>query len=359
MDKIKVMVVDDSAFMRRLLTDLLEVDSAIEVVGTAANGVEFLEEVPRLKPDVVTLDIHMPQMDGISALRKLMETNPLPVVLLSSVTKEGSDVTTEGLLLGAVDFLTKPITWDNIEGFREQLALKVKTAANANLRGLVKELPPTPPPKTSLHAGAAQRLIAIGSSTGGPKALETLLSGLSPHLPACVLISQHMPGQFTAALAQRLNNSCPLEVREARSGDVLKEGLVLLAPGEYHLRVTPRRVVQLTTEEPDATIRPSIDVMISSAVQVYGAQMVAVILTGMGRDGAAACLKVKEAGGLVVAQDETTSVVYGMPKAVVENGAAHMSLPGHSIAEFLNWYVNGLKQGSFPRLNGRPDLTER
>ncbi|MCK9221898.1 MAG: chemotaxis response regulator protein-glutamate methylesterase [Limnochordia bacterium] len=357
--KVRVMVVDDSAFMRRLISDLLEKDPDLEVVSTAANGLEFLDKVRQVKVDVVTLDVHMPGMDGITALGEMMKTRPIPVVLLSSVTKEGSDITTEGLLLGAVDFLTKPIAWDNIEQFRDQLILKVKTAATANMTGLVGGLPTKPLPSVRACADGAARLIAIGSSTGGPRALEILLAGLAPDLPAGIIISQHMPGQFTASLAQRLNDTCPLEVREAKTGDTLNQGLALLTPGDYHMRVTNRCSVELTTEEKDTHIRPSIDVMISSAAQVYGPQMVAVILTGMGRDGAAGCVQAKRAGGLVVAQDEATSVVYGMPKAVKENGTAHLSLPINGIAEFLNWYIKGLEKGDSPKLNRLPYLTER
>ncbi|HOS94866.1 MAG TPA: chemotaxis response regulator protein-glutamate methylesterase, partial [Armatimonadota bacterium] len=336
----RVLVVDDSAFMRKMIAELLGAEPDVEVVGSARNGEEGVALTQSLRPDVVTLDIEMPVMDGLTALRTIMAKCATPVVMLSSLTADGGDITMRALRYGAADFVHKPsgaISLD-IAKVRDELVSKVRAAATVDVRRLAPSVLPVPAmpaaapvspeaPRRAPTAGPADRLVAIGTSTGGPRALQAVVPFLPADLPAGVLIVQHMPPKFTKSLADRLNADSQIEVREAQPGDTVTTGVALLAPGDYHMRVTADRRIELTQDPPLWGVRPAVDVMLDSAVRLFERRMLAVVMTGMGRDGRDGCVQVRQAGGRVVAEHEETCVVYGMPRAVVEAGVADEVLP--------------------------------
>jgi len=338
--KIDVLVVDDSAYMRKVVSNLLQSDEDIFVVDTARDGLDALEKVKKWKPDVVTLDVEMPRLDGLSALERIMRECPTPVVMLSSLTQEGSETTIRALTIGAVDFVPKPsgtISLD-IHKVKEELITKVKVAARASVVNLgtpVVAVPPKPVvPSAVMPVGAIpDKLVIIGSSTGGPNALQQVVPRLPGNLPAAVLIVQHMPPGFTNSLANRLNETSQLEVREAREGDVLQCGKAFVAPGGYHMVLISKTVIGLNQNPPVHSVRPAVDVTFESAVNYYKSQIVGVILTGMGYDGSSGMALVKKMGGKTIVQNEETSVVYGMPRVVVEMGKADRILPVQKIAD--------------------------
>jgi two-component system, chemotaxis family, protein-glutamate methylesterase/glutaminase len=348
--KIRVLVVDDSAFMRLTVSRRLASDPGIEVLDTAKDGIDALDKIARLTPDVVTLDVEMPKLDGLGVLEQLMRRRPMPVVMLSSLTGPGSAATIKALELGAVDFVQKPggsIVAD-IEQVAIELVTKIKHAANARVRPLLashspvadRQAPalstaaPAQPAKPALSASARwNRLLVIGSSTGGPRALHEVVPRLRADLPVAYLIVQHMPAGFTRAMAERLDGESRLVVREAVEGDGLRAGLALVAPGGKHLRLDQRGLVHLAEDPPVNGVRPAIDVTLESAVTAFGGHVNAVILTGMGSDGTRSARALKAAGGRVMAEDESTCVVYGMPRSIVEAGLADAVVPLHSVAE--------------------------
>lgn len=339
----RVLVVDDSAFMRVTLTRLLSEDPELQVVGTARDGIDALEKVEALRPDVITLDVEMPRMDGLEFLRQLMMTRPTPVVMLSSLTQEGADTTVEALALGAVDFASKPQRLTTIHQISDDLVAKVKRAARARVvqttsprRPAIAE--PGPTAISSARAGsrgAWQNLLVIGSSTGGPRALRQVLSGLPADLPTPVLVVQHMPPGFTRSLAANLDQCTPLRVREAAAGDVLERGVALVAPGGYHMTPTREGVIRLDQGPTVNGVRPSVDVTLLGTVAVYGGHVLAVVLTGMGRDGLDGAMALKRAGGIVLAEHESTCVVYGMPRSIVEAGLADEVAPIDQMADAI------------------------
>lgn len=334
--KIKVMIVDDSAFMRTAIARLLESDPMIQVAGTARDGLEALEQLELLRPDVLTLDVEMPRMDGLTALARIMERSPTPVIMLSALTLQGAEATLRALNLGAVDFVPKPSgsLSLNIHAVREELIRKVKAAARARL---TRSSPAARADPGSAPVGAKacpgpfsrrHKLIVIGSSTGGPKALHGLLPQLPADLQACLLIVQHMPIGFTRCLAEGLDRISSIVVREAQPGDRLATRLALIAPGDQHLIVREDGHVYLDGRAPRLHgVRPAVDLTLESAARLYGSALIAVILTGMGSDGTQGAALVKANGGYVIAEDESTCVVYGMPKQVVEGGYADAVLP--------------------------------
>lgn len=339
----RVLVVDDSAFMRVTLTKLLSEDPELQVVGTARDGIDALEKVETLCPDVITLDVEMPRMDGLEFLRQLMAIRPTPVVMLSSLTQEGADTTVEALALGAVDFAGKPQRLTTIHQISDDLVAKVKRAARARVvqttasrRSMIAE--PGPTAISSVRAGARgvwQNLLVIGSSTGGPRALRQVLSGLPADLPAPVLIVQHMPPGFTRSLAANLDQCSPLRVREAAAGDALERGVALVAPGGYHMTPTREGVIRLDQGPTVNGVRPSVDVTLLGTVAVYGGRVLAVVLTGMGHDGLDGAMALKRAGGIVLAEHESTCVVYGMPRSIVEAGLADEVAPIDQMADAI------------------------
>lgn len=331
---IKAIVADDSAFMRKVVSDILSSDAEIQVVAACRDGREAVEKVLSLSPDVVTLDIEMPNMNGLEALGEIMRRQPTPVVILSALSKENADETIKALELGAVDFIQKPsgsISLD-IGVLKEEIISKVKTAAKAQLKKISHAVEPV----GKFKWRAKNQLIIIGASTGGPQAIAEILPALPPDLPAAVLLVQHMPPTFTKSYAERLNRICRLPVREAEDGDAVERGVVLLAPGDYHMNVVDSRV-ELNHGERVHSVRPAVDVTMRSAAEIYGENIIGVLLTGMGSDGALGLKAVKERGGRTIAQDESTCVVFGMPRAAIELGCVDRVLPIHLIAgEIIN-----------------------
>ncbi len=341
MNKVRVLVVDDSALMRKLIPQMLEADGSIEVVGTAMDGNFCLRKLEELKPQVVTLDLEMPGMNGIDTLKEIMRRHPVPVIVVSSHSTEGASVTLKALALGAFDFVTKPKDASAVTVTAAELIAKIKAAAGCKVvrAGLATAIPARP---VKILAGksvhAPNKIVAIGVSTGGPQALEFLLAQLPGDFPGTIVVVQHMPEGFTEMFARRLDESCPLQVKEAQSGDVLEAGRVLICPGSRHLRVKRLPLGDVAVLGDDASVnghRPSVDVLFHSVAQEFGSQAIAALMTGMGDDGAEGLGAVKKAGGLTIAQSEDSCVVFGMPKAAIERGYATRVVGLDSLAAVL------------------------
>lgn len=339
--KIRVLIVDDSAVTRSVLTRELAPFSDIEIVGTAADPYIARDKIVALRPDVITLDVEMPRMDGITFLRKLMEHFPTPAIVLSTLTGRGTEHAVAALEAGAVDVLAKPSDGHGVQNIGGMLSEKIRVVARATVRRLDPVLPPPPKPTApaavSAAAGSVDRLIAIGASTGGVQALTTVLTQFPANAPA-TLVVQHMPEKFTASFAARLNAMCAVEVKEAADGDLVVPGRVLLAPGGRHMllrKAGTRFSVQLKDGPPVFHQRPSVEVTFDSVTKCAGNIAVGAILTGMGCDGARALLSMRQAGARTLAQDEATSVVFGMPGEAVRCGAAERVVPLDKIAGTL------------------------
>jgi two-component system, chemotaxis family, protein-glutamate methylesterase/glutaminase len=346
---IRVLVVDDSAFMRKVLSDLMQTDPAITVIGTARDGLDGVQKFTTLQPDVVTLDIEMPNLDGYGTLREIMAKRPTPVVMVSSLTREGAEATVRALALGAVDFVAKPsgsISL-NMHVTRDELVAKVKAAAGATprYRRVLGELPPlrreakVDRPVIRDIGPLPRKLVLIGCSTGGPGALHQIIPRLPGDLAAAVLVVQHMPPGFTRSLAGRLDEISAIPVKEAAEGDRLQSGHVLVAPGGFHMTVGSDGLIRLNQDPPVHGVRPAVDKTFESVIPLFGQHLVGVILTGMGYDGAKGMVGVKKHGGRTIAEDASTCVVYGMPKVVAEMGAADQVLPVHEIADAIGRLV--------------------
>jgi two-component system chemotaxis response regulator CheB len=342
---IRVLIVDDSAFIRVVFRDILTKDKDIEVIGVARDGYEAVEKVVELNPDVVTLDIEMPKLNGLEALKLIMKKHPVPVVMASTLTQEGAKETITALSIGAVDFVPKPTkgTMKNIRSIEEELLLKVKAAAKSNLKTVKMESPkysivkskPTPLKKTF------NKLVLIASSTGGPKALEYVIPKLDGSKPMAVLLVQHMPPKFTASLADRLDKISSLKVVEAKEGEPIISGHCYVAPGDFHMEIkdydgTP--IITLNKKDKLWGVRPSADILFESVANYYKNPLIATILTGMGKDGSKHILNVKKnnSQNVVITQSKETCVVYGMPKSVDATGATDYSLPLDQIANKIN-----------------------
>lgn len=345
---VRVMVVDDSAYMRFTISKFLGETAGISVVGTARDGQEALELLPRLKPDVITLDVEMPRLDGLSTLRQIMATDPRPVIMLSSLTTEGARETIQALTLGAVDCVTKPVAKANMRAVMDEVIAKVRASARAKV-GRILPAPTAPLAASRPAAGdrakstrrltAQDRVVVIGSSTGGPRALNTVVPELSASLSAAVLIVQHMPVGFTRSLADRLDQSAAFKVKEAEPGDTLEVGQVLLAPGGFHMTLDNNNRVALNQNPTVHGVRPAIDVTMESVARRFGAATVGVVLTGMGRDGTNGALLIRGAGGKVVAEAESSCVVWGMPRSVVEANAADVVVPLNEVGRAIERLV--------------------
>ena len=354
MKKIRVLIVDDSALMRKMLGDILSSDPRIEVVGTARDGQDGLEKIAALSPDVVTMDVEMPRKDGLTALEEIMRVRPMPVVMVSSLTQRGAEVTMKALSLGCVDFVGKPsgATSLNIRVVGAELISKVITASMARVRSLRGERAaeprpePVPARRPSASSGPRGRyeIVAVAASTGGPVALHQLLSGLPAGFPLPIVVTQHMPKGFTELFAKRLDAACGLTVVEGADRLELRPGLVAIAPGGSHLLVRRRgggTFCELSDAPPVLSVKPSANIMFSSVLDEFGGNVLGVILTGMGRDGADGALALHERGSHIIAESRETCVVYGMPRAAVELGAVDELLPLPEIPGALVRNVGG------------------
>jgi two-component system chemotaxis response regulator CheB len=341
-EPVRVLVVDDSALMRKLIPQILERDGSIQVVGTAMDGAFGLKKIEDLRPQVVTLDLEMPRMDGIETLRQITKKFRIPVIVVSAHTTEGASATFKALALGAFDFVAKPrdAASAHMEQIAAELITKIKVAAGTELPRLQPQihLAPRPATKAPLQKNRPTKVVAIGISTGGPNALQYLLSQLPGDFPGSIVVVQHMPEGFTEMFARRLDECCAIQVKEAQSGDMLLAGRALICPGNRHLRVRrmPLGDMVVLSDEPRVNgHRPSVDVLFRSLAQEFGINGVAAIMTGMGEDGADALGEVKAAGGLTLAQDEASCVVYGMPKVAIEMGHASRVVPLEAMSHTL------------------------
>jgi len=330
--KIRVLVVDDSAVVRKVLSDTLNRDPGIEVVGTAPDPYIARDKIVALKPDVLTLDVEMPRMDGVTFLKKLMHYYPLPVIIISSLTTQGSRLAVEALESGAVDVVAKPGSSYSVETLGDVLAEKIRTAAQAKPLRRAEAVPPAGSAPLSAGRGlrfTSDKIIAIGASTGGTEAIRTVLETVPRDAPGIVIV-QHMPAEFTRSFAVRLNELCSIEVREARDQDRVQPGVALIAPGNHHMvvqRSGARYLVRIKDGPAVYYQRPSVHVLFESVARHAGPNAVGVLLTGMGADGARGLLSMREAGARTLAQDEATSVVFGMPKEAINLGAAERVSP--------------------------------
>jgi len=348
---VRVLVVDDSSFFRRRLTEIFNSDTHIEVIGTAVNGQEAIELVKKLKPDVVTMDIEMPIMDGITAVKKIMQTNPLPILMFSSLTTDGAQATLNALEAGAVDFLPKrmeDISQDR-EVAKRQLCARVRLISARGLkkadtptgaRPVLKKTEPSlaKPSMLTRTRRRGYRLVVLGTSTGGPVALQKVLTNLPATFPLPILLVQHMPASFTPAFAERLNKLSGISIKEACDGDHLQKGWAYLAPGGKQMLVDDQRgsqVIRIIESPPDQTYKPSVDITFGSAAKLFAGDVLAVVMTGMGADGREGAKMLKNNGSTVWAQDKETSVIYGMPAAIAEAGLADNILALDAIASAL------------------------
>lgn len=346
MRKTRVLIVDDAVVVRRIVTDVLSSDPEIEVIGTAANGKLGLQKIQHMNPDVVTLDIEMPEMNGLETLAAIRKLYPrLPVIMFSTLTQRGAMATLDALALGANDYVTKPANVGSVaaaqQSLRDQMIPKIKALFEKSIAlpvpkpvavptaSVVQKVPVTP------SKASVVDIVAIGISTGGPNALCEIMPEIPADFPVPIVIVQHMPPMFTKLLAERLDSRCQIRVHEGTAGDVIEPGHAYIAPGNYHMTVKRKlteAVLEMNQGEPENSCRPAVDVLFRSVVSAYGAGTLGVIMTGMGQDGLRGCEQVRAAGGQVIAQDEETSIVWGMPGFVARGGLANAVLPLRQIA---------------------------
>lgn len=346
MGKIRVLIVDDAVVIRKILTDVLSEDPGIEIVGVAANGKIAVQKITQCNPDIVTLDVEMPELNGLETVRKIRETHPkLPIVMFSTLTERGAETTLEALNAGANDYVTKPANVGSVSVAKEMVkrellsrihALTSKELPTATFRPRASPVTLATPlgssplrPLGGAGAGAAIGILAIGVSTGGPNALAALLPQLPAEFPVPIVIVQHMPPLFTKLLAQRLDSQCRLRVHEASAGMAVERGHIYLAPGNYHMELSAELGLSLVVHQGphENSCRPAVDPLFRSVVKVFGSKTLGVILTGMGQDGLRGCEGIREAGGQVLAQDQASSVVWGMPGYVAQAGLADAVVP--------------------------------
>jgi len=343
--KIKVLIVDDSAVVRKILSSGLSKYPDIEVVGTAPDPFVARDKIVTLKPDVVTLDVEMPRMDGISFLQRLMAYYPLPVIMVSSLTQSGCETTLKALEVGAVDFVAKPTldVSNSLNDVIDELAEKIRTSVRVKIKKKVLKTTDTKRPQTSQALiKTTHKIVAIGASTGGTEALKEVLTQMPPNAPGIVIV-QHMPALFTKAFADRLNTLCAIRVSEAKDGESVVPGTALIAPGGYHMalnRSGARYYVTINQDPPVRRHRPSVEVLFESVAKYAGANAIGVIMTGMGDDGASGLLKMKEAGANTIAQDEESCVVFGMPKEAIKLGAAEKIVSLEKIPSAILSFLN-------------------
>ncbi|WP_040287276.1 MULTISPECIES: protein-glutamate methylesterase/protein-glutamine glutaminase [Sporosarcina] len=364
----RVLIADDSAFMRKLISEIISSHPGLEVAGTARNGLEAVEKAKALKPDVMTLDIEMPVLDGLGALRRIMETAPLPIVMLSSTTKEGAENTIRAMEYGAVDFITKPggAISLNLRDSEQQIIRKVTDASKIDMKKITDrraaDTPAVPaqpvqrfpkatstvqtaqPAASGLSRSAVKRMIVIGTSTGGPRALQQVLTSLPENVGAPILIVQHMPAGFTKSLAERLDSLCEIHVKEAENGELVEKNTAYIAPGGYHMKVVRIGVsyaIRLDNAEPPRMgHRPAVDVLLESVSELAEQQFTTAIMTGMGHDGLEGMEQLRSrCRTYTIAESEETAVVYGMPRAIARAGLADISAPVQEIGKLLTEHV--------------------
>ena len=366
---IRVLVVDDSPFFRRAISRMLEKDPEIKVIGFAKDGEEAVQKVLELSPDVVTMDIEMPRKNGLEALEEIMQKKPTPVIMVSALTKEGAEATLKALELGALDFIPKGVEKGILEFYNveEELIRKVKHAKGSlsslkrlrqrslsqrpsafgvkhKLERKQEETVPKTVDFSSVKHFSSAEVVAVGSSTGGPPALQTLISGLDRRFHHPIFIAQHMPPLFTGMLAERLNSMTHLEVKEAENGEPVKEGVVYVAPGGKQMLVAKEgglKVIKVVDSPPNIIYKPSVDLLYKAVASTYGGRVLGVILTGMGKDGCEGAKDIKAKGGIMVAEDKSTCIVYGMPRCVVESNLADYVAPINEIPKIVNKLILG------------------
>jgi two-component system chemotaxis response regulator CheB len=337
-DPIKVLIVDDSAVVRKVFTGELSKEHGIQVIGTAPDPYVARDKIVHLKPDVVTLDIEMPRMDGLTFLKKLMKHYPLPVIIVSSLTQKGSKLAMEALAAGALEVISKPTAAYSVGDMSVQLADKIRAVARVDLRRRFKipsETPAMSSDKIQALSRTTNKIIAIGASTGGTEAIKSVLMGMPPNTPGIVIV-QHMPAKFTASFAERLDSLCKIRVKEAENGDSAVNGLALLAPGNQHMllkRSGARYYVEVKNGPMVHHQRPAVDVLFRSVARNAGANSIGIILTGMGSDGAMGLKEIRDTGAHTIAQDEQSCVVFGMPKEAIKNGGAENVVPLEKISK--------------------------
>jgi two-component system chemotaxis response regulator CheB len=350
---VRVMVVDDSILIRNILRELFKADPMIEVVGEASNGKAALDMLPKVRPDVITLDVEMPEMDGIETLKQIMTQAPTPVVMISAFTEAGAELTFKALDLGAVDFIAKPhaVFSRKLMDIRREILMKIKAASQARVQALDVASAPVsagirPKPerkKSSGSLGKCKHIVTIGISTGGPKALSEIMPRFPADLNAAVVIVQHMPPAFTRAFANRLDVISSMEVKEVEPGDVIQRGKAYVAKGDYHLKIEEEKyafVTRLEQNEKVSLFRPSIDVLMKSTAACFQDRNVGVIMTGMGHDGVEGIRKIKDAGGITLAQDKGTSAIFGMNRLAIESGFVDHVVPLGDIVTLVMNHLN-------------------
>jgi two-component system, chemotaxis family, protein-glutamate methylesterase/glutaminase len=348
---VRVLVVDDSALMRKLIPQILQADNSIEVVGTAMDGNFGLKKIEELKPQVITLDLEMPGMGGLDMLKEIMRRHRLPVIVVSSHSTQGASVTLKALALGAFDFVAKPNdVYARMPEIARELIAKIKAAAQSRGVQLTPAATARPSDKARLDSKKPPtRIVGVGVSTGGPQALQYVLSQLPGDFPGSIVVVQHMPEGFTEMFARRLDESCSISVKEAQSGDLLLAGRVLICPGSRHIKVKRLPLGDIVVLSDDPRVnghRPSADVLFKSLAEEFGAKGVAVIMTGMGEDGAQGMGVVRAAGGMTLAQSEESCVVYGMPKAAIERGFVQRIVALDALANTLQSQCLPVRSGA-------------
>lgn len=348
-DKIKVLICDDSAFSRVTLRKIIESDEHLRVVDVARNGTQVLEKARALKPDVITLDVNMPGMDGLTALKEIVKLKIAPVIMVASTSGENASVTIDAMEAGAFDFISKPITGTDFETHTAQIIQEIKKAAASDIykkieeerikTGIYEREVSEPLPSKPISTGAAGmgfKLVALGISTGGPRSIFQVLPRLPKHLNAAVIVVQHMPSAFIPPFTQRLRGKSAMKCVETEAGMKIEPGTIYVATGGYHIKLKKKingEVLIRQTKDPQHLFMPSIDIMMDSVIPIFGADTVGVLMTGMGRDGAQGMVKIKEAGGMTIAESEETAVVFGMPQEAINRGGAKIVAPNWDIAK--------------------------
>lgn len=336
------MIVDDSTFMRKILLDIFKEDKEIIVIGEAKNGKEALEKIPLLKPDVITLDVEMPVMDGITTLKNIVKKYNIPTVMISNLTMEGANLTVKALEEGAIDFIPKPKNIFSLSGekTKSEIIDKIKIASKSKVclkhtKTYIPENPNVQLIKRGLKEKEFEYIVAIGTSTGGPRALQSVLPFLPKNINGAIVVVQHMPPKFTKSLADRLNTLSNIEVVEGKEGEILKRGYCYIAPGDFHMKVVHKKnnyILELSKEEPIKGLRPAVDILMESVAKLEGLKKIGIVMTGMGSDGSKGIVQIKKSNGYTIAQDEESSVVFGMPKLAIETGHIDKIVPLNNIA---------------------------